>query len=247
MSYTLVLVAQLASIVLAGQPQPAAAAQEPRPQTSQTHFEKRLGVWVREGGAGGGVLVVEVTPAPRIGAFALREGDLLIEFNGDSLRDAEQFAGLLGQTGPGQEVQLTLLRAGERRQVPIRLDAAEIYRRMAPFISSLRREGAFLRQLPAGGTERVGIDVQELTPQLADYFGTRGGVLVSAVRASSPADRAGLRAGDVITGVDGELIRTGADLERALWRDLSGTELRITITRDREKRTVEVRVSDYRP
>ena len=110
-----------------------------------------------------------------------------------------------------------------------------------------RREGAFLRQLPAGGTRESAFDVQELTPQLADYFGTAGGVLISAVRASSPADRAGLRAGDVITAWTARWSRTGADLERTLRRDLNGNELTITITRDRAKRTVEVAVSDYRP
>jgi S1-C subfamily serine protease len=51
----------------------------------------------------------------------------------------------------------------------------------------------------------------------------------------------------VITGIEGKVIRTDADLEQALRRDLSGTELTITITRDREKRTVAVPVSDYRP
>lgn len=117
MPYTFVLVAHLASIVLAGPPLVSAAAPKPRQQTSQTHFEKRLGVWVGDPGAGGGVLVVEVMP--HIGAPTLREGDLLIEFNGESLRDGEQFARLLEHTGAGGEIQLTLLRADERRQVPV--------------------------------------------------------------------------------------------------------------------------------
>jgi serine protease Do len=242
MPYALVLVAQLASIVTNGQPVFIAGRQEASPQI-RTLFEKRLGVWL--GDADGSVLVLEV--APKTGASSLREGDVLTEFDGERLRDVDQFAALVRQTPFGQSVHLGLLRAGELRRVPALMDAVEIRRRIAPFISSLRREGAFLRQLPAGGTERVGIDVQALTPQLADYFGTRGGVLVSAIRASSPADRAGLQAGDVITGIEGKVIRTDADLEQALRRDLSGTELTITITRDREKRTVAVPVSDYRP
>ena len=136
------------------------------------------------GDANGYVEVLQVIP--KTGAPAVREGDLLSEFNGERLRNVEQFASLVRQTRPGAEVRLGLLRAGERRQVPVMLDAAEIHRRMAPFISVPRREGAFLRQLPAGGIERIGIDVEEVTPQLADYFGTKGGVLVSGTRAASP-------------------------------------------------------------
>src|SRR5207237_3079330 len=52
-----------------------------------------------------------------------------------------------------------------------------------------------------GSGRRLGVSVLELTDQLASYFGVRRGVLVTAVTEGSPASRAGLKAGDVITGV----------------------------------------------
>jgi serine protease Do len=243
MLYGLVFVTHLASVVLAGPLVATAPVQQPQLNARQTLFDKRLGVWVADGDDGVEILQI----LPRTGAGALREGDVLIAFNGERLQNVAQFRAFVDETPFGEEVQLDLLRRGERRQVPAKLDAAEIYRRMAPFVSGLKREGAFLRMLPAGGAERVGVEVQSLTPQLADYFGTQGGVLVSVVRPSSPADRAGVRAGDVITAVDAQVVKTPSDFERALRRDLSGTKLTLRFTRDREKRTVEVPVSNYRP
>jgi serine protease Do len=117
-----------------------------------------------------------------------------------------------------------------------------MWREMAPFILSWAREGVYLRVLPMGGAERVGVTVQDLTPQLAEYFSTKQGVLITSVRDWSPADRAGLRAGDVVTGIDGSTVRTVADLTGALHRDLVGAELSIAVTRDRRNQTFKVLV-----
>jgi len=104
------------------------------------------------------------------------------------------------------------------------------------------REGPYIRMLPRGGAERLGVAVYEVTPQLAEYSGTNGGVLIASVRHWSPADRAGLRAGDVITKVDGRAVRTTADLRRMLQRDLTNVELSISVTRDRRNQTIKIKV-----
>ncbi len=51
---------------------------------------------------------------------------------------------------------------------------------------------------------RLGVGIEELTPQLAEYFGTKDGVLVTSVEPDTPAAKAGLKAGDVITSVNGK-------------------------------------------
>lgn len=93
-----------------------------------------------------------------------------------------------------------------------------------------------------GGGRRIGITTQELTGQLADYFGVadRGGLLVTAVTENSPAARAGLRAGDVVTEVDGTRLRTAGELSRELNRRDEG-EVTLTIRRDRKTRSIKVR------
>ena len=92
-----------------------------------------------------------------------------------------------------------------------------------------------------GGGRRIGIATQELRGQLADYFGVadRGGLLVTSVVENSPAAKAGLKAGDVLTEVDGTQLRNAGELSRALNRRDEG-EVTLTIRRDRKTRTIKV-------
>ena len=77
-----------------------------------------------------------------------------------------------------------------------------------------------------------------LTGQLADYFGVKRGVLVSSVDVNSPAARAGLKAGDVITAINGQAVDTPSDVRRAL-RD-AGTRgtLDLRVTREHKELTL---------
>ena len=85
---------------------------------------------------------------------------------------------------------------------------------------------------------RLGVQVNELTPQLAEYFGVKdGGVLVSSVTGDSPADKAGVKAGDVITSLNGGRVRDGDDLIDQL-REKEG-EVTVGILRDKKESTVK--------
>lgn len=95
--------------------------------------------------------------------------------------------------------------------------------------------------MSGGDRPRLGVRLQSLTPQLAEYFGLgdRRGALVASVRDGSPADRAGLQAGDVLLSVDGEEIPDVGDAVRAV-RDSDG-EVEIRVLRRGEERAVTVR------
>jgi C-terminal processing protease CtpA/Prc len=92
-----------------------------------------------------------------------------------------------------------------------------------------------------GSGRRIGVTTTQLTDQLADYFGVsrEGGVLVTSVAENSPAAKAGLKAGDVITEVDGEKIENAVELSRTLSRKQDG-DVTLTITRERSRRTFKV-------
>jgi serine protease Do len=93
---------------------------------------------------------------------------------------------------------------------------------------------------------RLGVQLNSLTPELAEYFGAKnGGALVAGVTADSPAAKAGLRAGDVITSVDGDAVRDVSDLVDEL-RDKSG-EVTLGIVRDKKDSTVKAAIEDTRP
>ena len=97
---------------------------------------------------------------------------------------------------------------------------------------------------------RLGIGVESLTDQLAEFFGVKGGhgVLVSEVTDNSAAAKAGLKAGDVITAVDGQSIEGVSALLQAISRKQEGSIV-LTIVRNRTEQTVTVLVekSEFRP
>jgi membrane-associated protease RseP (regulator of RpoE activity) len=90
-----------------------------------------------------------------------------------------------------------------------------------------------------GSSRRIGVTTSALGKQLADYFGVAHGVLVSSVEENSPAEKAGLKAGDVITEADGQQVSDAGDLVRALGAKDEG-EVTLTVVRDKQRRTVRV-------
>jgi len=91
------------------------------------------------------------------------------------------------------------------------------------------------------GKGRLGVTVQDLNPELAEFFGVKDGALVASVQKDSPAAKAGVKAGDVITAIDGKAI-AGPDDVVAQVREKTG-ELTVTVMRDRKavslKATIE--------
>jgi serine protease Do len=93
---------------------------------------------------------------------------------------------------------------------------------------------------------RLGVQLNELTPELAEYFGAKdGGVLVARVNKDSSAEKAGLKVGDVITSVNGDRVRDVDDLVDEL-RDRDG-EVTFGVIRDKKEASVKATIEDARP
>lgn len=104
------------------------------------------------------------------------------------------------------------------------------------------KDGMFLG---FGNHRRIGVSTVQLTKQLADYFGISDGkgVLVTSVTEDSPAAKAGLKAGDVITAIDGEKVEGAGDLARGINKKKDG-DVTITLIRDKNQRTITVTPKD---
>jgi serine protease Do len=89
------------------------------------------------------------------------------------------------------------------------------------------------------GRARLGVGVQDLTPDLAAYFGVGAGVLVSSVDADRPAAKAGLKAGDVITAIDGQAVKSPAQLVE----QLAGKQAEVTISVTRDKKALTLKAT----
>jgi serine protease Do len=221
----------------------------------------QLGVVVSDLDAaqGAGVKIDEVTTDSAAAKAGLKEGDVVVEFDGERVRSARQFTRLVQETADGRTVKIEVLRNGGKHTLEATPEARSFSRDMAPDSDRIRREVErsmgdlprnFSFRMPdnPGTTEfrmrssraRLGVSVQELSPELADYFGAKdGGALVSSVTRGSAAEQAGLKAGDVITSVNGDRV-TGA---RALMRELGSAtgDVALGVVRDKKEITVGVK------
>jgi len=105
-------------------------------------------------------------------------------------------------------------------------------------LGELQRDGSGAFVL--GPSRRIGVTTTPLGKQLADYFGVSHGVLINSVEAGSPAERAGLRAGDVVTEAEGRQVDDASDLARAVGAKDEG-EVTLTVVREKKQRTVRVK------
>jgi len=93
---------------------------------------------------------------------------------------------------------------------------------------------------------QLGIALQDLTPRLAEAFGIeqRHGAIVSQVISDSPAERAGLRPGDVIVSVNDKPLRGAAQLRNAVGLHRIGEVIELGIIRDGRPRTLRLKVAE---
>ena len=210
--------------------------------------------------------VDEDSPAAKAG---VKEGDVVVEFDGERVRSARQLTRLVQETPDGRTVKMTVTRGGARQTLDITPAAssaawsfnfdgpelhAEIERGLRDFRGMPQRGGPMFDfrfdGMPgmAASRARLGVQVETLSDQLAEYFGVKGGgVLVSAVTADSPAEHAGLKAGDVITAVNGTAVRDAGELVDELREAGDGREVRLDVVRDKTSTTVTATLAPAPP
>ncbi|HEX2443668.1 MAG TPA: PDZ domain-containing protein [Vicinamibacterales bacterium] len=204
----------------------------------------------REKTATSGVVIDEVftdTPASRAG---LKAGDVVVEYDGERVRSARQFARLVNETPEGHPVKLTAIRDGQRVAVDIVPEtrgrgnawlSGEVFDRLELDMPEIKMAVPEFELRTFGTTGRLGVRIQTLTPQLATYFGATRGALVTEVDEGSAAGKAGIKAGDVITSIDGRTVEDAGDLQRALRGTEEGAEVSIEILRDRKPMTIKAK------
>jgi serine protease Do len=196
-----------------------------------------------------GAYVEEVRQGGPAAAAGFQAGDIVLSFDGERVRGARQLERLVGETPGGREVEVVVLRAGSRMTLEVAPEGAPGAllrgRRFDPSLN-IRPFTAPSEVLPVlpFGSPHLGVNVQEMTGQLGEYFGAADGVLVTSVASGSPAEAAGLKAGDVITKVGDVMVGSAGDLRRRL-SEASG-DVTVTIVRDRKEQTLSVQLGGTR-
>jgi C-terminal processing protease CtpA/Prc len=188
--------------------------------------------------------VVADSPAAKAG---LKENDVVTEINGQRVEGAAQFRRMIHEIPAGRSIQLTVWRDGRSQTISATLGKSE--ERQHAMKMKTPTPGAFAFRMPeipdvpsmewngnmlfGGGQPRLGIDAEDISGQLGAFFGAPDGegILVRDVNSGSPAEKAGVKAGDVITSLNGERIRTVGELREKL-----------SAKRDEKDRTVKLGV-----
>jgi serine protease Do len=201
-----------------------------------------------------GVEVTMVDQDAPAGKAGIKERDVILDVNGQRLESMEQLRRIIKETPSGRVITLGISRDGQ----PVTVKATLADRRkmvaMSPTspIPPVPPVAAVppMNAMPGMSfdvpnmdmhmrSSWLGIVVESLSPQLGEYFGVRNGegVLVNSVTKGSPAEKAGLRAGDVIVRVDKDRI-TGRSDWRAAMRNHHSGKVAIGFYRDRREQTI---------
>lgn len=179
--------------------------------------------------------VVEKSPADSAG---IQEKDVIVEFAGRMIYDASDLVKAVERQEPGTRVELTIVRKNERKKLSATLGKRP--RRMDERMFGFSVRPPRIQIFRSG--EILGMELMELNDQLAEYFQVPegDGVLIKRVEKNSEADKAGLKAGDVILSVGGKRVNDIDDVNRALRRYEEGDKVEIEVLRKGTKKTVTV-------
>jgi S1-C subfamily serine protease len=201
------------------------------------------------------IMVDRDAPAGKAG---LHPHDVVLQMNGQAVAGEEQFRRMLHETPAGRTISLVISRDGQQRTVSIQLadratleqdawsqhtvvpapDGDDGYILQGPSDHGFNSGSGFFGAFSLGSPS-VGVELDVLGSQLADYFGVKNGqgLLVKHVADNSPASRAGLKAGDVITSANGQTMATLNEWVKMLHAN-RGKQVQVTLVRNHKEQTV---------
>jgi serine protease Do len=181
-----------------------------------------------------GALVASVNPGSPAERAGLKAGDVIVAYNGKPVETPRVLPVLVANTEVGKTVDLTVMRDGTER--PVRVTVGNL--------ADSREARAAAPATESRVAAKLGLELQELTPQAARRLGVQGdaGVVVTEVRPDSPAAQAGIAEGDVIREVNRTPVRGLKDVETAMAQATDGQVL-LRVAREGAERYVVIAAS----
>jgi len=196
-----------------------------------------------------GVEVTMVDQDAPAGKAGLKEHDVILTMNGTPIQSKAQLQRMIHETPPGRLVTLGISRDGQAMTIKVQLaDRRKEFSYVAPKSKDFHVEIPPIPNLPdfevpsfvmVHSSVRSGLMVENITPQLGEFFGVKNGngVLVRSVEKGSRGEKAGLRAGDVIVRVGDQLVHDTSDFTQAL-RSRTGNTVTVGIIRDKKEQNL---------
>lgn len=154
--------------------------------------------------AGRGILVAQVEEGSPAEMAGLKVGDIITAYQGEAVSDVADFRNRVALSAPGSREKLDILREGKSKKLSVTLGKLE--------------EGAVMAGTSSQRSEKLGLNVQTITPELSRQYDVKvgEGVLVRGVQAGSPAARAGIRQGSVILQVNRQVVSDAEEFRQAM-------------------------------
>jgi S1-C subfamily serine protease len=200
----------------------------------------------------------------------LKEGDVILKFGDQDVMSTQMLASEIRKRKPGEDITLKVERDGKPLEVKVKLGEypeAEAKRelelrfpRLFPpipppmavtpkdkaskspnvFVSPKAREFSWERR------KFVGVYLDELNTEMSDYFGVKEGtgLLVNRLTDKGPAQKAGLRVGDVIVKAEGKRVETVNELSGIVQDKKKGDKVKLEILREKKPLTFDVEVEE---
>ena len=208
-----------------------------------------------------GALITLIDHDAPAGQIGLKVNDVVIQLNGQNVEGSEQLRRMLKEIPPGRKVSIEIVRDGTIQTLAVeladrqvlghdvwnRIGSGDVFTPPPNSMGILSgggdvppSSGGF--HMPFFGSSlNVGVMVEPLTAQMAEYLGVESGLMVKQVARKSDAATAGLKAFDIIIKVGAEQITNLAGWDRAL-RSNQGRPVQVTILRDKKQQTVTLQV-----
>lgn len=206
----------------------------------------------------GGVLVNEVvtdSPAEKAG---FKDGDVVLEFDGQTITSNKALIKAVGGTSPGDEVKIKILRSGKTKTLKVVVGKKEaMKKKMKIFINDddhsfhMGKDFEFIMKGFGGGSHPdrgfLGVQLDDLNEQLGKYFDVEDGegALVTKITEDSAAEKAGLKAGDVIVRIGDDGITSADDVHQAMADTKPEDELKIQVLRKGKTKKFDVTLGEH--
>jgi len=205
-----------------------------------------------------GVEVTMVDQDAPAGKAGIKEHDVILTMNGTTIESGAQLRRMIHETPPGRIVSFGVSRDGQPMTVKVQL--ADKHKE---FAFTGPKSGDFNMHIPeihipdidipsvnmvvVTQSARSGLMVENITPQLGEFFGVKNGngVLVRSVDKGSRAEKAGFRAGDIIVKVNDQAVHDTSDFSHAV-RSRSGDSVSVGVMRDKKETTLTLSLSSKR-
>jgi len=190
-----------------------------------------------------GVLVIKVSEGEAAEKAGIKKYDVIQYFNGTKMRRPDDLVEAVRENKPGTQVKIKLVRDGKDKELTVTLGELKFNAHSFKWKDKDGKEFKFF-----SGRAFLGVHLQDLNKDLAEYFGVKKdeGVLILKVSKDTPAEKAGLKSGDVIVKFNDKKISNAGDITEILADLEKGDKADIRIIRHKKTKTVTAELDETR-